>query len=312
MIYTYIYKHMKTPDMNDHRLESLYREALTPEPTAAETERAWQAFAAKHRRQHTRRTAYLAVASVAAVLAVVLVLRATMLHEVTEGIQVFASLDSPSELVFIEKDGRTTAYTPAGTTATFWLGDSTEVLLSANSRLEYPTQFMGEVREVNLSGEARFRVTKHEGAPFIVHTAALQTCVFGTVFDVRVYPQGTPDVALYEGSIGVTYQGKDQLMKPGEEAFVDADGTLQIAAAAPHRDSWAEGYFTYDDQDLRAVMQEIGAWYNLTVTFQSPHLLEERIHFRFSRQRPVGTILQVLNDMGIAQFALEDEGIVVR
>ena len=303
---------MKTPDTNDHRLEALYREALAPEPTAAETERAWQAFAAKQRRQYIRRTIYLATASVAAVLAVVLVLRVTMLHEATEGIQVFASLDSPSELVLTEKDGRTTAYTPAGTTAKFLLSDSTEVLLSANSRLEYPTQFAGNVREVILSGEARFRVSRHEGAAFVVRTAELQTCVFGTVFDVRAYPQGSPDVALYEGSIGVTYQGKDQLMKPGEEAFVDADGSLRIAAASPDRDSWAEGYFTYDDQDLRTVMQEIGAWYNLTVTFRSPRLLEERIHFRFSRQRPIETILQVLNDMGIARFVMEDGGIVVR
>ena len=303
---------MKTPDMNDHRLEALYREALAPEPAAAETERAWQAFAAKQRRQHIRRTIYLATASVAAVLAVVLVLRVTMPHEAAEGIQVFASLDTPSEIVFTEKDGRTTAYTPAGTTARFLLSDSTEVLLSANSRLEYPTQFAGNVREVTLSGEARFHVTRHEEASFIVRTAALQTCVFGTVFDVRAYPQGTPDVVLYEGSIGVTYQGKEQLMKPGEEAIVDADGALQIAAASPHRDSWAEGFFTYDDQDLRTVMQEIGTWYNLTVTFLSPHLLEERIHFRFSRQRPAEILLQVLNDMGIAQFAMEDGGIVVR
>ena len=52
--------------------------------------------------------------------------------------------------------------------------------------------------------------------------------------------------------------------------------------------------------------------YNLTVTFESPHLLDERIHFRFSRQQPVDVILQVLGDMGIAQFVRSEEGIVVR
>ena len=303
---------MKTPDTHDCRLESLLREALSPEPTATETERAWQTFVAKRRQQRTHRTMYLAAVSVAAVLVVVYVLRVTMPHNAVDGIQVFASLDAPSELVFTEKDGRTTAYTPAGTTATFLLSDSTEVLLSANSRLEYPTRFVGDVREVTLSGEARFHVTKHEGTAFIVRTEKLHTSVFGTVFDVRAYPQATPDVVLYEGSIGVTYRGEEHLLKPGEQAFVDADGALQLATASPDRDSWAEGFFTFDDQDLRTVMQEIGAWYNLTVIFQSSRLLNERIHFRFSRHRPVETILQVLNDMGIAQFVLEDKGIVVR
>ena len=49
------------------------------------------------------------------------------------------------------------------------------------------------------------------------------------------------------------------------------------------------------------------------VTFRKHKVSDdERIHFRFSRHRSVETILQMLNDMGIAQFVMEDEGIVVR
>ena len=303
---------MKIPDTNDHRMESLFREALAQEPTVEETERAWQALTARHRRRHTHRTMYIATASAAAIIALVFVLRIAAPHSATDGIQVFASLDTPTEIVFTEKEGRTTAFTPAGTTVSFFLSDSTEVLLSANSRLEYPTRFAGDVREVVLSGEARFRVTKHEGTSFVVRTEELQTCVFGTVFDVRAYPQSSPDVALYEGSIGVTYRGKEHLMKPGEQAYINPDGALQLTATPTHRDSWAEGYFTFDNQDLLTVMKEIGTWYNLTVIFQSPHLTGERIHFRFSRQRPVENVLQALNDMGIARFAKEEAGIIIK
>ena len=59
-------------------------------------------------------------------------------------------------------------------------------------------------------------------------------------------------------------------------------------------------------------MQEIGTWYNLSVTFETARLLDERIHFRLSRQQPVDVILQVLSDIGIAQFVRREEGIVVR
>ena len=303
---------MKSPDTNDHRLEALLREALTQEPTAEETEHAWQAFASRRHKHRTRRTLYIATASVAAILAVVFLLHGTKPNPMPHGIQVFASIDAPQQITFTEKDGRTLAATPAGTTATLLLSDSTEVLLGANSRLEYPTHFVGKSREVTLSGEARFHVAKHERMPFIVHTQELQTQVFGTVFDVRAYPQGTPDVALYEGSIGVTYRGEEHLMRPGEQAFVDTDGALQLTATPSHRSSWTEGYFTYDNQDLRTVMQEIGTWYNLSVTFETARLLDERIHFRFPRHQPVDVILQVLGDMGIAQFVRGEEGIVVR
>ena len=303
---------MKSPDTNDHRLEVLLREALTQEPTAEETERAWQVLASRRHKQHIRRTLYIATASVAAILAIVFLLRGTQPNPTPHSIQVFASMDAPQQITFTEKDGRTLAATPAGTTATILLSDSTEVLLGANSRLEYPTRFGEEVREITLLGEARFHVANHEGMPFIVHTQELQTQVFGTVFDVRAYPQGTPDVALYEGSIGVTYRGEEHLMQPGEQAFISTDGALQLTATPAHRSSWAEGYFTYDNQDLRTVMQEIGTWYNLSVTFETAHLLDERIHFRFSRQQPVDVILQILGDMGIAQFVRSEEGIVVR
>lgn len=303
---------MKSPDTNDHRLEALFREALTQEPTAEETEHAWQALASRRHKQRTRYTLYIATASVAAILAIVFLLRGTHPNPMPHGIQVFASIDAPQQITFTEKDGRTLAATPAGTTAIILLSDSTEVLLGANSRLEYPTHFGEEGREVTLSGEARFHVAKREGTPFIVHTQDLQTQVFGTIFDVRAYPLGTPDVALYKGSIGVTYRGEEHLMRPGEQAFVDTAGALQFTATPSHRSSWVEGYFTYDNQDLRTVMQEIGAWYNLSVTFETVHLLDERIHFRFSRQQPVDVILQVLSDMGIAQFVRREEGIVVR
>ena len=55
---------MKSPDTNDHRLEALLREALAQEPTAEETERAWQALANRRHKQHSRRTLYIATASV--------------------------------------------------------------------------------------------------------------------------------------------------------------------------------------------------------------------------------------------------------
>lgn len=78
-----------------------------------------------------------------------------------------------------------------------------------------------------------------------------------------------------------------------------------------HRGSWADGYFEYDNQDLRTMMQEIGEWYNLTVIFRSPHLLDERIHFRLSRRHSADTVLQVLDDMGIGKFVMSDGEIVV-
>lgn len=302
---------MKKPVFKDHRVEVLLRETFAQKPTAVETEQAWQTFVAQHQPKRTFRRLYLAVAAAAAVSLVVLVLRTTLFRSAMEGVQVFASLDAPNAVTAIEKDGKTIVSTPAGVTTNLLLSDGTEVLLGANSRLEYPTQFSGTMREVALSGEARFCVTKHGKSAFVVQAEGLRTNVFGTVFDVRAYPKMSPDVALYEGSVGVTYRGEELRMSPGQQALVGVNGTLQLTSMADSRSSWAEGNFSFDDQNLRTVMQEIGAWYNLSVIFQSSDLLAERIHFRFSRQCPVEVILQILNDVGIARFYLSDGTITV-
>ena len=50
------------------------------------------------------------------------------------------------------------------------LSDGSSVKLNSGSVLEYPDEFTGEKREVNLSGEAFFTVAKDSLHPFIVYT----------------------------------------------------------------------------------------------------------------------------------------------
>ena len=229
-----------------------------------------------------------------------------------ESIQVFASLESPKEITYTEEGERMEVSTPAGTTTSITLSDGTQVLLSANSRLEYAKHFSAGKREVTLTGEARFNVAKDAGRPFIVHTEQIQTQVLGTVFDVKAYPQTLPDVTLYEGKVEVSLNGTaPRLMQPGEQAFLNKEGKLQLEKASEETSKWAEGEFAFDNRELMAVMQEIGSWYNISVVFHSRPLLEERIYFRMSRKASTNEVLAVLNDMGIAKFEITDEKIVV-
>lgn len=101
-------------------------------------------------------------------------------------------------------------------------------------------------------------------------------------------------------------------MQPGEQAFLNKKGKLQLAKASEETGKWAEGEFAFDNRELMAVMQEIGSWYNISVVFHSRPLLEERIYFRMERVKEVKSVLQVLNDMGIAKFVIVDNRIVVK
>ena len=305
---------MKDKNTNDHRLKALFGEALGTTPTPKETEQAWQEFMTSRRTSsHRRKNLYIGITSAAAILVLAFILWPTMrTPDSTEGIQVFASLEAPKEITFSETNERMEISTPAGTTTTLTLSDGTQVLLSANSRLEYDKEFTSNKREVTLVGEARFSVVKDSKRPFIVHTEQIQTQVLGTVFDVKAYPQTTPDVTLYEGSVEVSLNGTSpKRMQPGEQASINKEGKLKLEKASDTQGKWAEGEFAFDNQGLIEAMQEIGSWYNISVVFHSRPLLEERIYFRMNRERSIEEVLEVLNDLGVAKFSMKDNRIVV-
>ena len=70
----------------------------------------------------------------------------------------------------LSADVMNTLYTPAGQRAQLILQDGTEVWLNAKSKLIYPARFTGEKRQVEVEGEAFFKVAKDPSRPFIVST----------------------------------------------------------------------------------------------------------------------------------------------
>lgn len=298
---------------NDHQLKQLFGEALGDTPTADETRKAWQTFI--HRRSIKNRYSHgIAILGIAAaVIALALVFQPLLQPEPQE-VEVFTSLEVPEEITFREEGKMIIVSTPPATITSVQLNDGSKVLLSANSRLEYQKEFTDTLRSVKLTGEARFEVAKDASRPFIVCTEQLQTRVLGTVFDVKAYPCYSPDVILYQGRVNVShtkrYQSKE--MHPGEQISLDKQGKLQLKRVdMEKRKGWAENEFSFDNTDLRQVMQEIGSWYNISIVFRSRPLLDERIYFRISRQLPVNAVLDALNDLRIAQFTMKEGKIIV-
>ena len=87
------------------------------------------------------------------------------------------------------------------------LEDGSKVTLYPNSMLSYPGKFLTEKREVYLSGEAYFQVSKDSKRPFLVYANELVTKVLGTSFTVKASdsaPKTTVEVK--EGKVSVFKQ----------------------------------------------------------------------------------------------------------
>ncbi|WP_167613669.1 FecR family protein [Maribellus sediminis] len=95
--------------------------------------------------------------------------------------------------------------TPAGAKSQITLPDGTNVWLNAKSHIKYSSEYGAKNRIVELEGEAFFDVETNPSKVFIVRTSEIDVKAYGTVFNVKSYPEeNTIETTLLEGKIGVT------------------------------------------------------------------------------------------------------------
>ena len=290
----------------DLHLLQVLGEAAGEQPSAEETEKAWQQFRQHHRQRQNNRYIWASVAA-----AVILPFVEERTNE--RPIELYAALDVPSETTTVEAGDSIVLATPPEQTAEVRLSDGTRIVLGANSRLTYPRSFaLDTPREVCLSGEARFEVAHDADHPFWVLSGEMRTEVLGTVFDVNAYPGSRARVILYEGHVRIGHQQEQLDIHPGQQAVLQDNRHLNITSVnLKQAGSWTEGLFDYDNMPLGEVMKHIGTWYNVSITAQSESFLERRIHFRFPRTASLNEVVTALNDLGVARITFHHQTLQV-
>ncbi len=156
---------------------------------------------------------------------------------------------------------------PPEYTYTVYLADGTEVMLNAGSTLRYPVNFTEETRQVELSGEAFFKVAKSHQA-FIVKMGAAEVKVYGTQFNVHARAGENLEVVLVEGSIGFATGGQAEIkMVPGELLSYDQPANETKVSKVDPRDYtvWTENMFVFKNRSLTRVLAELSVWYGIKV-----------------------------------------------
>ena len=205
--------------------------------------------------------------------------------------------------------------TPRGKTFEVVLGDGSKIWLNADSRLEYPSRFVGDRRVVKLYGEAYFQISKDEKRPFIVETDGLQTIVLGTEFNVRNYKKESSHVTLIEGSVKVNNTANEYsvVLSPGENARIMEDGSL--GGQKVDVDTyiyWRDGYFYFDNRTFADIMQDIGRWYNVNVVFDDARVMDYKLRYFCKRDEGIEKAVERLQYLKKAQVSLEGNTVYIR
>lgn len=227
---------------------------------------------------------------------------------------------APGQLVWNEKQ------TPNGEKSAIILPDSSKVTLNANSKISYPRSFSGRYREVYLSGEAFFDVTKNARQPFIIHTQKLTVKVLGTSFDVKAYPEDSvTETTLIRGSIEVTLKDRpfDKLiLKPKEKlvvlnatgAEVTPPGTpaarirspkllltdityFSAADSAIMETSWVNNKLVFRDESFENLAARMERWYGVSIQFDNREVKQYRFTGIFENE----SVKEVLNALRLTE-----------
>ncbi|MDR1683304.1 MAG: FecR domain-containing protein [Candidatus Symbiothrix sp.] len=184
------------------------------------------------------------------------------------------------------------------------LPDGSVVVLNVGSSLEYPRDFSGNRRTVNLEGEAYFQVQKDPAKPFIVHTKKMDIEVLGTKFNVNAYPdQSEIRTTLEEGKVKVTISDNDKtsdrLLMPNEEISLNLEtgDIVKKQVNAPDASSWLTGKIAFTSTPLSDVLTQIGRRYNVSIDFQLTEMEKRRLTVRFDEHESVENIFKALESI---------------
>lgn len=204
--------------------------------------------------------------------------------------------------------------TNPGMTTTLDLPDGTTVHLNSESSLQYPSRFEGDRREVKLSGEAYFSVTKDAKQRFVVstpHDARIE--VLGTVFNVEAFEKDTLiATTLLEGKVCFAYSADDSsksvVMKPGEKLIYDSKRmrTRLLTTTGESETAWKDGRIVFQDTPFQQALRMLEKRYNVEFVVSSSKYGKDSFTGSFTSQR-LDRILEVFEISSKIKWRYIDE-----
>ncbi|TKC08977.1 FecR family protein [Pedobacter frigoris] len=212
-----------------------------------------------------------------------------------------------------------TAATARGQTYQFTLPDGTKVWLNADSKLEFPSNFVNsKARFVKLSGEGYFEVAKDKAHPFIVTTDKQEVEVLGTHFNINAYKdESNIRTTLLEGSVRVDLTGSVsdksfRTLVPGQQSTLSDGGVIRIEQVDTEGAvAWKNGLFMFDAETLESIMMKVGRWYNVEVSYENEKVGKQVFSGSVSRFAKVSSVLSKLEKTGPVKFKIEGKKIIV-
>ncbi len=227
------------------------------------------------------------------------------------------------ELISANTINEQTFYTEKGTKATITLPDGSTVKLNSDSRITYPERFAGSTRNVKISGEALFDVSRDPLRPMVVTTnKGLSIQVLGTRFLVKSYDNDEESITtLFSGSIKMNYTDpetetiKEVMLRPSEsftyygrnimpKIEIEGKKTNEINTA------WTKGELVFEKTPMSEVIKMLERWHGSNFEVKNAEIYDYRLTASFKSESIV-QILEMIQYCIPVKYNVKDNHVVL-
>ena len=186
--------------------------------------------------------------------------------------------------------------TNPGEKKTIILSDGSSIILNYSSSIQYPEKF-SEIREVKLSGEAFFSVSKNTKR-FKVKTVNAIVSVLGTKFTIKTVENKT-DVFVKEGKVNLNQLSSDITgvnLSTGQKSFVldNMSPSKPEIVDSGEALGWLNNVLTFNHTSLHEIKAELERLYGITILIQKEELGNLTLTGSFKVDMPVDSTLDMV------------------
>ncbi len=203
-----------------------------------------------------------------------------------------------------------TLTTQKGEQTSVILPDGSKVWLNVDTKLSYPVDYGVKSRNLKLEGEAYFEVEKNDELPFEVASANIVTKALGTRFIVSAYPENSiVKSSLVKGSVEVKYDGKNELLKPGQQLIYNKKNPeIKIKAFDENYElAWKNNQLVFRLTPFSEVITELEKWFDVNIEYDPAAFKSETLTVQFEKYESLETILRVIAKANGFKFTITDK-----
>lgn len=195
------------------------------------------------------------------------------------------------------------------------LPDGSIVWLNSVSTLKYPVDFNARKREVILTGEAFFDVSKDKSKRFRVKCGGLDVDVYGTSFNVKNNPdENSQEVTVAEGIVGITSSSKliRQITK-GEQATLNkVSGEIIFDKENPDLvAAWKNDELIFRNTPIDEVCKSLESWFGVKITVDKQIIGGHNYTFKIKTES-FKEVLEMMQVMTPFEFKIDGKAVEIK